>query len=56
MRLSAPTKTTFWTATLLLVLALVDRFAFDLLSSEWSFGAAALGGVILWIGSVFNRV
>jgi len=56
MRLTPPTRATFSTATLLLIVAVADRYAFDVLGDEVSFAFAALGGAILWIGSVFNRV
>jgi hypothetical protein len=57
MRLTAPTKATFSTASLLLAIGLAARL--DLvgdIDDDLSFWAVTAGGLLLWIGALFNRV
>lgn len=57
MRLTPPTKTTFGTASLLLAVGLAARLDFiGDLDDDLSFWAVTVGGLLLWIGVLFNRV
>ena len=56
MRLTPPTKTTFSTASLFLIAAVADRYFVDTLGDDTTFVLAVLGGALLWIGAVFNKV
>ena len=56
MRLTPPTKSTFGLATLLLAVAAADRYFLDALGDDLTFSLALLGGALLWVGTVFNRI
>ena len=58
MRLSAPTNRTFSIAALLLVVGIAAHLGYlgDLLSGAQEFWVTAAGGLLLAIGSVFNRI
>ena len=58
MRLSAPTNKTFGIAAVLLLVGVVSYlgYAGDLLSEQLTYWSTAAGGILLVIGSVFNKL
>lgn len=57
MRLTPPTKRTFFLALALIVIGIVLWFfPIEDLSSDVAFWVAAAGGILLVLGSVFNKI